>query len=188
MNQHGSRKLARQLLLWLVSLGLCTTAYAQAIEWLLETGKPDNEAAGIALQDGNVCVAGEFEGGAVVGQTYVRCYDADGNELWTSLIYLTEYNLAKGIAADSTGIYIAGTTGGGLPGQPYFGLSDAFVRKYDAEGNALWTDQFGSFKSVSNVFGSDALDGANGVAVDATGVYVVGTLAELLPGGVARAG
>ena len=46
---------------------------------------------------------------------------------------------------DSDGnVYVAGVTYGTLPGQTNSGNYDAFVRKYDADGNELWTRQFGS--------------------------------------------
>src|SRR5262245_19168254 len=78
-----------------------------------------------------------------------------------------------GRAVDGDGnIYLAGTAGGALPGQTAAGGFDAFVRKYDAAGNELWTREFGT----------PGADSAEGVAVDATGVYVVGTVAGILPG------
>ena len=70
------------------------------------------------------------------------------------------------VAADSSGAYVVGITRGGLPGQTVVNIQqDGFVRKYDPTGKELWTREFG-------VNGRPAA--ANGVAVDATGVYVVG--------------
>ena len=51
---------------------------------------------------------------------------------------------AVGITVDSSGVYVAGGTDGALPGQTSLGGTDAFVRKYDHQGNELWTQQFGS--------------------------------------------
>ncbi len=50
------------------------------------------------------------------------------------------------------------------PPLPAIGGSDAFIRKYDGNGNHLWTRQFGTIDAES----------ATGVAVDASGVYVTG--------------
>jgi uncharacterized protein (TIGR03437 family) len=63
---------------------------------------------------------------------------------------------------------MVGHTGSGvLPGQCRSGLNgDAFARKYDPDGAELWTREFGT----SYNFSSSAV----GVAVDDTGVYVVG--------------
>jgi hypothetical protein len=62
-------------------------------------------------------------------------------------------------------VYVVGNASGALPGQTYSGGSyDAFIRKYDLGGTELWTRQFGT----------SGFDNASGVAVDTTGVYVVG--------------
>ncbi|MCH8979561.1 MAG: SBBP repeat-containing protein, partial [Armatimonadetes bacterium] len=66
----------------------------------------------------------------------------------------------------------AGGTSGTLPGQTSAGNFDAFVRKYDADGNEVWTRQFGGSGS----------DRASGISVDASGVYVAGSTTGTLPG------
>jgi hypothetical protein len=48
-------------------------------------------------------------------------------------------------AVDAHGnLYVAGYVNGALPGQISVGGADAYLRKYDAAGNELWTRQFGS--------------------------------------------
>ena len=64
-----------------------------------------------------------------------------------------------------------------MPGQTAGGGQDAFLRKYDAAGNELWTRQFGTA----------TVDAANGVAVDASGVYVSGYTEGILAGARPRA-
>jgi hypothetical protein len=81
------------------------------------------------------------------------------------------------VAVDASGnVYVAGYTEGALPGQTNLGemgFSDAFVRKYDAAGDELWTRQCGT----------SGYDWAYGVAVDASGnVYVAGSTYGTLPG------
>jgi outer membrane protein assembly factor BamB len=81
----------------------------------------------------------------------------------------------KAMAAGPTGIYVTGTAlyGHSLSGQISAGGDDAFVRKYNPDGQELWTRQFGS----------QGRDSAATVAVDdAGGVYVVGTTSGYLPG------
>ncbi len=94
---------------------------------------------------------------------FLRKYDASGNELWARPVGAT----ARALAADATGIYVVGG-GSGLPGQCRSGLNgDAFARKYDPDGTELWTRE-----SFSASYSSSSQ--ARGVAVDDTGVYVVG--------------
>jgi len=92
-------------------------------------------------------------------------YDTRGNELWSRPVGA----MAGALAADATGIYMIGHTGSGfLPGQCRSGLNDdAFTRKYGPDGAELWTRE--SFDASYN-FSSYAW----GLAVDDTGVYVVG--------------
>ena len=40
--------------------------------------------------------------------------------------------------------HVVGYTDGEFPGQTSSGSTDAFVRKYDANGNEVWTRQFGT--------------------------------------------
>jgi uncharacterized protein (TIGR03437 family) len=103
--------------------------------------------------------------GANNGQAdYVlRKYDASGNALWVRPVGA----VANALALDATGLYVAGQAGS-LPGQCRSGVNgDAFVRKYDPNGAELWTRE--SFSAFYSSFSSAA-----GVAVNDTGVYVVG--------------
>ncbi len=135
---------------------------------------------------GNSYVAG-WTGGTLPGQTssggtdaFVRKYDAAGNALWTRQFGSSSYDFAQAIAVDTAGnIYAAGYTQGTLPGQTSSGSYDAFVRKYDASGNIVWTRQFGS----------NSLDEAFGIAVDAAGnSYTVGITFGALPGQTSSGG
>jgi Beta-propeller repeat len=87
---------------------------------------------------------------------------------------------AEDIAVDQDGnVHVVGQTSGALPGQASAGAVDAYVRRYDAAGEEVWTRQFGSFER----------DFARGVAVDGTGnVYVVGQTFGTLPGQVSAGG
>jgi autotransporter-associated beta strand protein len=146
--------------------------------WTRQFGTNDEDVVrGVAVDAGNVFVAGQV-GGTLPGQAsaggfdaFVRKYDADGNELWTRQFGSSDEDGALGVAADASGVHVVGDTRGTLPGQASAGGTDAFVRTYDADGNELWTLQFGS----------DSPDGANGVAADASGVYVAGSTGGTLP-------
>jgi hypothetical protein len=145
--------------------------------WTRQFGSTSfDEALGIAVDASGVYVAGRTFGtlpdSAGADDAFVRKYDVSGTELWTRQFGSTLFDLAEGIAVDASGIYVAGRTDGTLPGQTSAGGFDAFVRKYDASGNEVWTRQFGTASS----------DLAFGVAVDASGIYVAGFTDGALPG------
>jgi len=71
----------------------------------------------------------------------------------------------SGIASDPTGVYI--TAAKPVPGNRY----QSVLRKLDARGAELWTSGFGS----ASVY-------LNNLAVSSSGVYVVGSASEQLPG------
>ena len=155
-------------------------ANAQDMEWVRQFGGAlsRNASAQAVDADGCLFVAGRVEG-TLPGQTssgsldaFVRKYDADGNEVWTRQFGTSSIDTPRGISVHATGVYVAGETRGTLPGQTASGSSDAFVRKYDADGNEVWTRQFGSSSS----------DFARGISADATGVYVAGETQGTLPG------
>ena len=75
------------------------------------------------------------------------------------------------MAIDASGLYLAGATTGSMAGQTT-GSVDAFVSKYDFNGQVVWTRQFGTPK----------YDDALGIAVRAQGVYVAGNTTGALPG------
>jgi len=77
---------------------------------------------------------------------------------------------AKTSPKSKTG-HIAGSTGGTFPG-PSGGSNDVFLRKYDPDGDVIWTWQFGSA----------AFDLPYGIFVNATGIYVTGYTLGTLPG------
>jgi len=112
-----------------------------------------------------------FLAGARGGSAFVARWDADGNEVWGLLFGVDGSSLwVQDIAADASGVYVTGHTFGALTGQTHAGDIDIFVRKYDLDGNVVWTDQFGT----------GGLDEGSGITVNASGVYVTGR-SEVLP-------
>ena len=105
-------------------------------------------------------------------QNVAKAWDYD----WISQFGTTESDIAGGIAADSSGVYVAGSTIGVFPGQSAVGGIDVYLRKYSFTGSVLWTRQFGTTSDDDTVGPSGA------VATDATGVYVGGTTDGTLPG------
>jgi hypothetical protein len=139
-----------------------------------------DEILALAVNASGVYVAGDTQG-SLSGQTraagfahaFVRKYDANGVEGWTRQFGLGRIDEVLAITVGASGVYVAGDTTEALPGQTGSGAYDqAFVRKYDLNGNDGWSRQFGS----------DSTDRASAVAVDATGVYVSGVVGGTLSG------
>jgi hypothetical protein len=88
---------------------------------------------------------------------------------------------ARGVFVDSLGdVYVVGITGGTLPDQTSEGGEfDAFIRKYNSDGDEEWTRQFGT----------SGRDVANRVYADSSGsVYVVGSTTGTFPGQTSEGG
>jgi hypothetical protein len=141
---------------------------------------------GIAVDSsGNAFVTGSTDSatipgnpGAAVGtDVFVTKLDPSGARVFTTIFGGGKDDFPSGIALDSTGIYVAGTTdSSNLPtagsAQPNFiggatsGNNDGFAVKFDLNGAPLW---------ATYIAGSDS-DSALGIAVDSVShaVYVAG--------------
>ena len=154
--------------------------------WTHEFSVTGNEGAyGVAVNSSGVYLVGEAAGifpNAQVDSSgffnfWVRKYDANGNEQWTSQFGPGQHMRAA--AVDGTGVYAVGNMGGGaLPGQTSSGGYDAFVKKYDLNGNPLWARQFGT----------GASDIPYGAGSDGNGVFLVGNTLGILPGQTSAGG
>jgi hypothetical protein len=140
--------------------------------WTKQIGSSGGDAGwGIATDGfGNVFISGSTSGsldGPNAGNYdgFVSKFNASGTQQWTRQFGSTKEDLVNSISADALGnVYISGLTKGALIGAS-LGESDAFVKKYDSQGNAQWTKQFGTVRS----------DNSLGVSVDGQGnVYVTG--------------
>lgn len=137
---------------------------------------------------GNVYAAGHTEGslpgfsnaggapfGAITSwnDAFLRKYDSGGTEVWTRQFGHERHDEIHGIAVDrSGGVYVIGYTDASFDGFTNSGGRDAFVRKYDADGNIVWTQQFGS----ASAGGAQPNDKGLGIGLDAAGnLYVVGS-------------
>jgi len=155
--------------------------HAGAVLWTLQFGTPSGDSAlGVAADPSGLYVAGGT-GGALPGQmsaggydAYLQKYDPNGNLIWTHQSGTAADDDARAVAADGSGAYITGVTSGTFPGQTSAGGADAYLQKYDPNGNLIWTHQFGTAGS----------DEPRGVAANAAGVYVTGLTDGTLPGQV----
>jgi hypothetical protein len=101
------------------------------------------------------------------------CVPAGSAADWTRQFGSPASDTVNAVAADGTGVYAAGYTFGALPGQTRVGgIIDAFLLKYDANGNIQWTRQFGT--------ASD--EAAWAVAASNNSVYVAGETRGAFPG------
>ena len=138
--------------------------------WTRQFGSTGSDTAHNVAVDtaGNVYVVGDTLG-ILPGQNalgrrdaYLRKYDSDGNELWTRQFGTQSVDTGTDVAIDNRGyIYVAGSTSGAFGGHTKVGESDAYLRKYDSEGNELWTRQFGT--EGDDEVGGLGLDGADNV-------------------------
>jgi beta-propeller repeat-containing protein len=152
------------------------------VAWTTQFGtRHPDDANGLAIdRAGNLFVVGQTFG-ELAGQKnagmidgFLRRYDPSGAEVWTRQFGSSERDLPKGVTLDGAGnVYVVGQTFGSLPGQTSAGGWDAFLRKYTAAGDEVWTQQFGGGGAES----------AASVRVDPTGTaYVVGGTRAALPG------
>ena len=104
--------------------------------------------------------------GCLVARVHCGSVDMTSSVAWSRQFGTIRYDLAYAAASDdASASYVAGFTSFALPGQAYGGKDDAFLTKYDAKGQEVWTRQFGTNGS----------DQALAVAVDGRDVYVAGS-------------
>ncbi|MFN3166756.1 MAG: SBBP repeat-containing protein [Phycisphaeraceae bacterium] len=157
-------------------------SFSESWTRLVGTGADDDGGEVQVDAAGNVYVTGWSEG-SLPGFTnaggkdvFLAKYDPQGNEIWTRQFGSGLDDESFGLAVDAAGtVYVAGSTTGALQGQANAGSSDpadpnrrdAFLVKYDTDGNRLWAEQFGGLGN----------DGAWDVVLDDAGdVYLSGGL------------
>ena len=171
----------------IASLFVVVPVQAQDLVWVRQFGT-NRRDEGLAIAKGPTGVyvtgntigtfPGETSAGANDTDVFVRRFDESGNAIWTRQFGSTTVvvDTGTGVATDQTGVYVVGRVTGALAGQTSAGNTDAFIRKYDPDGNVLWTRQFGT----------NTADEALGVATDGTAVYVVGnTQGNIITGATA---
>ena len=145
--------------------------------WTEEFGSTaDDRFTSITLDASGIYVSG-FTTGTLPGQVssngldaFIRKYNHSGTPLWTHQFGTGGTDNGLGIAAGSGGVYVVGSTSGSLSGQLYHKLADGFVRKYDVNGNELWT----------RLLGTNFSDEARRIALDNSGIYIAGTTSGVM--------
>lgn len=120
--------------------------------WSKQLGTPLDDAAGCVVTDhqGGVVVAGGTKGNLFTtnaggDDVYIVKYNANGNQLWAKQFGTSKDDDPTQVTIDSqNNIIVVGNTGGILFG-PFTGpQGDAFIVKYDSNGNQLWAKQYGT--------------------------------------------
>jgi hypothetical protein len=138
-------------LIFLVMASNVFDASAQQIEWkrVFGTNSGDYPTEVAADTLGNIFVGGNT-GGSLDGDplgngdAFLTKFSPHGDLLWSRQFGSTAEDYLHRVAIDNLGnVYAAGYTWGNVHGTNAGGR-DAFIAKFDADGNRLWTRQFGT--------------------------------------------
>jgi hypothetical protein len=143
--------------------------------WTKQLGSADNDmAGGITIDSANNIISVGSTNGFISPASnnggydcFMQKFDASGTTIWTKLIGTSENDFCEGVEVDGDdNLYVVGTSWGDLGGDINSGNSDAFIAKFDKDGNQIWIE----------LLGCDGFDFFNGLSVNvATGmVYVTG--------------
>ncbi|KZR72726.1 SBBP repeat-containing protein [Prochlorococcus marinus] len=139
----------------------------------------DSARAITSASDGSIYITGyttgDLDGQKVNGNgnndydAFLAKYDTKGNRSWTKQWGSSGYDYGNAIATDREGsIYIAGSTTGdidGISNQSTYDVEDAFVSKFDSNGEKQWT----------RLLGSTGTDQAHAITTDSEGsIYISG--------------
>lgn len=140
-------------------------------QWLRQFGTTVfDEAYGVTTDSaGNVYATGWTQGdlggpNAGLYDIWVVKYSGAGDPIWKRQFGTPQYEFAWDIGTDANdNIYLTGWTLGKL-GDTQLGSYDAWIAKYDSDGNQAWVKQFGTTED----------DVALGLDVTSSGVFVSG--------------
>lgn len=138
--------------------------------WTVQFGTPSGEELFGAAADATGIYVTGFTTGDMSGtnaggaDVFIRKYDTSGSIVWTRQFGTSAFDQPFAITANDTGVYVTGVTIG-LLGDANSGGEDVFVRKYDSDGNIIWTFQFGTPET----------DEAFGISMFSNELYVVGS-------------
>lgn len=129
-----------------------------AVIWTRQFGTAGQDGAlGVAVDpSGNIVVVGSTTGNLAgsepdVLDAYVRKYDGAGTVMWTRQFSFEERTSGRSVATDVTGnILVAGRASWTDPEDESAVFDYLYVRKYDANGDIVWTVQMGSDEEDDN--------------------------------------
>ncbi len=147
--------------------------------WAKQFGtKNRDESTWVVSDDTRICIGGgtlgSFDGFTKQGveDIFARCYDPDGNVLWTLQFGSPGFEETLGATMDASGIYVVGATSSQIGADPQVGVEDIWFGQMSLDGKLLTTHQFGSKQT----------DFGHAIGVDAQNIYVGGRSEGKLPG------
>ena len=170
-----------------------TDAYIMRIDrhgrltWAHQFGSAGNEQPSSLVRDksGQLFVAGETSGswnGPNRGETdlFVAGLNRSGIQQWTSQLGTAAIDRPLGMALAPNGnLYVGGSTFGSMNQANLGGGGDAFVSRFNVNGQRQWTEQFGT-EAMDEVLGVAATPSGDVIAVG----YTYGILNGDTNGGV----
>jgi uncharacterized protein (UPF0548 family) len=175
----------KKILILALLLLIASAARPQNFEWTRQFGTWDTDSAqAVFVDESGSYVVGSTSGTlpnqipAGDSDAFIRKYDDKGKELWTKQFGTMDPDSALAVFGDTSGIYVAGSTYGTFSGQVSSGDLDIFIKKFDPDGNEIWTKQFGS----SNA------DYVYSITGDDSGIYMAGATRGNLTGQVSEGG
>ena len=137
-------------------------------------GGASGYALSVSADGSKVAVAGAASGvlagtttpsESSVSNTFVSVYSAAGDEQWTQRGGSAQGDQPSSVAFGADGsVYVAGKTISALPGATSQGSADGYLKAFSATG----------VQAFATEFGTSGQDGASGVAVSGSSVYVAG--------------
>jgi hypothetical protein len=137
--------------------------------WGTYFGGTLNDSAAACVLDGRggLFLAGTSESSGIAGDSiqplhwpsggkdaFLVHIDSTGHRIWTTFFGGEADDIGNGIAMDSTGIWLAGTTGStsgiatdSVHQDSLAGMEDAFLARLDSAGNLQWATYFGGAES-----------------------------------------
>jgi hypothetical protein len=138
-----------------------------SFQWFRSLGTPGtndfDEGFGIAVDSvGSVYVSGSTRGGLGgpnqgLPDAFLLKYDTAGDLQWVEQFGTPFDDSGDSVAIDSEdNVFVVGETGGSLGGN---GSGEAYIARFDSDGNRIWTTQFGgSLPTNANDIEIDAAD------------------------------
>lgn len=148
---------------WIRFLGLPGSAITT-----LRALSVDKKGSVYVIGDVNVNIDDQTKDGGIV--QILTKYNVFGDKLWTRLLGGGGTSTTNGIqvfADNAFHVYTTGNTTGNINGTTRVGVQDAYLSKYDGDGNLIWTRTSGSIGSTLN---------GRGISADRYGtLYLSGT-------------